>query len=236
MEEKTNYLAHHGVKGQKWGVRRYQNADGSLTSAGRKRLGYPMTKKQVKKAIRTAKRAERKRTGEWMTTGKNMTRVDKAFSKAKREDQTLKEIDTRRGLAGKQMDKAQSIINEKKKDIDKARIMKETLIKAQNDPSFSRDARRELERHYIADKETAKVSQEVITKQKELLAKAKNKYDAEDTAYYKRTQQIGKQYVRSYKEAAVKDLGIQDIELGIKMLEDYGLVNKATRMKWKGID
>lgn len=31
------YLAHHGVKGQKWGVRRYQNSDGTLTSDGKKR-------------------------------------------------------------------------------------------------------------------------------------------------------------------------------------------------------
>ena len=30
-------LYHHGVKGMKWGVRRYQNADGSLTAAGKKR-------------------------------------------------------------------------------------------------------------------------------------------------------------------------------------------------------
>lgn len=33
----SDYLAHHGIKGQKWGVRRYQNPDGSYTSAGRNR-------------------------------------------------------------------------------------------------------------------------------------------------------------------------------------------------------
>lgn len=33
MEE----LYHHGIKGQKWGIRRYQNPDGTLTEEGRKR-------------------------------------------------------------------------------------------------------------------------------------------------------------------------------------------------------
>ena len=32
-----NYLSHHGILGQKWGVRRYQNYDGTLTAAGRDR-------------------------------------------------------------------------------------------------------------------------------------------------------------------------------------------------------
>lgn len=33
-----NELYHHGIKGQKWGVRRFQNKDGSLTKAGQKRV------------------------------------------------------------------------------------------------------------------------------------------------------------------------------------------------------
>lgn len=33
----NNYLEHHGIMGQKWGIRRYQNPDGSLTSEGKKR-------------------------------------------------------------------------------------------------------------------------------------------------------------------------------------------------------
>ena len=34
-----DYLKHHGIPGQKWGERRYQNEDGSLTEEGRRRYG-----------------------------------------------------------------------------------------------------------------------------------------------------------------------------------------------------
>lgn len=44
-----NYIYHHGIQGQKWGVRRYQNPDGTLTSAGKERYAK-QTFNELKKA------------------------------------------------------------------------------------------------------------------------------------------------------------------------------------------
>ena len=66
---KGTYLVHHGIKGQRWGIRRYQNEDGTLTEAGRKRylkdLGLP---NGVNRGIRTLIKA-----GE--VVGKNTAKV-----------------------------------------------------------------------------------------------------------------------------------------------------------------
>lgn len=55
MEE----LQHHGIRGQKWGIRRYQNKDGSLTPAGRKRQ-----KRQLSDDAKEAKALKKKKVGE----------------------------------------------------------------------------------------------------------------------------------------------------------------------------
>ena len=62
-EAYPNELMHYGILGQKWGVRRFQNPDGTLTAAGRRRYGSVenlergVTKKQAKNSAKTYKKA-----------------------------------------------------------------------------------------------------------------------------------------------------------------------------------
>ena len=73
------YLAHHGIKGQKWGIRRYENPDGSLTEAGKARYGRSQRRsfrKSSNEAYRNAKSLVR--------SGK-ITKDSKQFMNAKRD-------------------------------------------------------------------------------------------------------------------------------------------------------
>ena len=89
----SNYLAHYGILGMKWGVRRYQNADGSLTSEGKARYGEGGGKAgSISTKAKTARNILRSDSG---------SRSSKALKEARRKDmdelstQELREINNR---------------------------------------------------------------------------------------------------------------------------------------------
>lgn len=64
----SNELMHYGIKGMRWGVRRYQNPDGSLTESGKKRV-----RKEYKREVDKA-RAD--------VLSKNVKRQTEAYNEA----------------------------------------------------------------------------------------------------------------------------------------------------------
>jgi ribosomal protein S18 acetylase RimI-like enzyme len=53
-------LSHHGIKGQKWGIRRFQNSDGTLTEAGKRRYARVTLGKRISITEDVAKREPHK--------------------------------------------------------------------------------------------------------------------------------------------------------------------------------
>lgn len=75
------FLAHHGIIGQKWGVRRYQNADGTLTAAGKARLEKKDNKWAKKNSEKITEKAHRKSSRELGKYSKTLLQTPGAFNK-----------------------------------------------------------------------------------------------------------------------------------------------------------
>lgn len=82
----SDELCHHGVKGQKWGVRRYQNADGTLTEKGKARLAKYQAKqlKEVDKAYRPILKSTQRRADSEIKKLDNLDFSDKSEKNQKK--------------------------------------------------------------------------------------------------------------------------------------------------------
>ncbi len=100
------YLSHHGIKGQKWGVRRWQNSDGSLTEAGREHYGKGLPR--VAKSMRERGLA------------KTNKRIDKGNKKLYKAEQRYAPAYNKATAAKKQLAKEQSKYDSINRKLDRA--------------------------------------------------------------------------------------------------------------------
>lgn len=83
----TDYLAHHGIEGQRWGIRRFQNEDGTLTPEGRERYthanAYTLSQYKRDKDVygsRAAKRINKKMLNGGMVSGARTKEAERITS------------------------------------------------------------------------------------------------------------------------------------------------------------
>ena len=196
------YLSHHGIKGMKWGVRSAE----TLAKYGQGGGSKP-SKKEVKKAIKNSRKAYAKQNGKRFSIGQevgsNTARVAKEHKKYIDNDEEFKKLSKKHDSALEKNNKAGN------------RLAAAKDYKSRTDIEGTEYQRRLAESNLNA-------AQKTFDKTNKAYEKAR---DARDT----HEENVAKKFSERYRTAAAKDIGFKDVNAGKKLLDEYGLMNKATR-------
>lgn len=153
----NNELTHYGTIGMKWGVRRYQNKDGTLTKAGKKRYDKEMTKlKKEAATLRNKQRVkakldklEEQRRKVDTLRGKSASDSDSQKSNSAPKKRTIKDLsddELRSAINRMQMEKQFKELTEARRD--KGKSFVETMINDMVIPSAT-DIGKQVVKYYM---------------------------------------------------------------------------------------
>lgn len=197
MNPYSSELCHHGILGQRWGVRRFQNSDGSLTSEGKNRYGVKEQKREQKIAKKSQKIGYRS----------NYDRQQDYYSKSKVIQNRSKELAP---LANKYKELVFKMEDYQENPKVEKEARKRALSMAKKDSEYGKYGEKHDNRlidYYLYDKNVLKNTANEMLKNDQGYKNLKKEYDNTKKEYKEKCRKIADEIIGDIGDEKIKGLG-----------------------------